>query len=206
MAAAALALLAANSPLSHWYETLLAMPAEVRVGPLELAKPLLLWINDGLMALFFFVVGLEIRRELDMGELRDRRRVAVPVLAAVGGMAVPALIYVSFTAGTDAVHGWGIVMATDTAFALGVLALVGRRWPVRLRVFVLTLVVVDNVEALTTNGDRNGIDYLVHQVALTNDSGTTAATPAASSGPSIDPSIRAAITSVIASWVPTGSV
>src|SRR5690606_9522229 len=94
-------------------------------------------------------IGLEIRREFDLGELRDRRRAAVPVLAAVGGMAVPALLYVAFNAGTEAVHAWGMVMATDTAFALGVLALVGRRWPMRIRVFLLTLVVIDDVGALT---------------------------------------------------------
>jgi Na+/H+ antiporter NhaA len=107
-------------------------------------------INDGLMAFFFFfVVGLEIRREFDMGELRDHRRVAIPVLAALGGMAAPALIYLAFNAGAPAARGWGIVMATDTAFALGALALIGRRFPTRLRVFLLTLVIVDDIGALT---------------------------------------------------------
>ncbi|HEX6196624.1 MAG TPA: Na+/H+ antiporter NhaA [Jiangellaceae bacterium] len=149
LAAAVAALVWANSPWGAGYEELWTTELSIRLGGVELTHNLREWINDGLMALFFFVIGLEIRRELDMGELRDRRRVAVPVLAAIGGMTVPALIYVSFTAGTEAVHGWGIVMATDTAFALGVLALVGRNWPVRLRVFLLTLVVVDDVGALT---------------------------------------------------------
>lgn len=149
LAAAVAALLWANSPWASSYEGFWSTELAIRIGGAELAHDLRWWVNDGLMALFFFVIGLEIRRELDMGELRERRRVAIPVLAALGGMAAPALLYVSFTRGSEAVHGWGIVMATDTAFALGVLALVGRRWPVRLRAFLLTLVVVDDVGALT---------------------------------------------------------
>lgn len=149
LAAALVALVWANSPWGSTYEEFWSTELAIRVAGGELSHDLRGWVNDGLMALFFFVIGLEIRREFDMGELRDRRRVAVPVLAALGGMAVPALIYVSFTVGTGAVHGWGIAMATDTAFALGVLALVGRRWPLRLRAFLLTLVVVDDVGALT---------------------------------------------------------
>jgi Na+/H+ antiporter NhaA len=148
LAATIAALLWANSPWGDTYEEFWSAQLSVQLAGASLDLDLRHWVNDGLMALFFFVVGLEIRRELDMGDLRERRRVAVPVLAALGGMAVPALIYASFNAGTEAVHGWGIVMATDTAFALGVLALVGRRWPLRLRVFVLTLVVVDDVGAL----------------------------------------------------------
>lgn len=148
LTAACAALLWANSPWGDSYEQFWSTELSIRLAGASLSLDLRHWVNDGLMAFFFFVVGLEIRRELDMGELRERRRAAVPVLAAVGGMAVPALIYLSFNAGTAAVHGWGIVMATDTAFALGVLALVGRRWPMRLRVFVLTLVVVDDVGAL----------------------------------------------------------
>jgi Na+/H+ antiporter NhaA len=149
LAAALAALLWANSPWGDSYEGFWSTELSIHLGGTVLEHDLRGWVNDGLMAFFFFVIGLEIRRELDMGDLRERRRVALPVLAAVGGMAIPALIYASFNAGTDAVHGWGIVMATDTAFALGVLALVGRRWPLRLRVFVLTLVVVDDVGALT---------------------------------------------------------
>jgi Na+/H+ antiporter NhaA len=108
-----------------------------------------LWINDGLMAFFFFVAGLEIRREFDMGELRERRRVATPVLAAIGGMAVPALIYLAFNWGEPSARGWGIAMGTDTAFALGILTLVGGRWAPRTRIFLLTLVIVDDIAALT---------------------------------------------------------
>lgn len=148
LVAALAALLWANSPWGWTYEEFWTTDLSIRLADAELSHSLRDWINDGLMAFFFFVVALEIRREFDMGELRDRRRVAVPVLAALGGMTAPALIYVAFNAGTEAVRGWGIVMATDTAFALGALALVGRRLPQRVRVFLLTLVVVDDVGAL----------------------------------------------------------
>jgi Na+/H+ antiporter NhaA len=118
LAAALVALLWANSPWGDSYEQVWTSEISVRVAGAELSMDVREWVNDGLMAFFFFVVGLEIRRELDMGELRDRRRVGVPVLAAVGGMTVPALVYVSLNVGTAAAHGWGVVMATDTAFAL----------------------------------------------------------------------------------------
>ena len=147
--AALAALLWVNSPWGLTYEAFWTSELSIDVAGRQLSQDLREWVNQGLMALFFFVIGLEIRREFDLGELRDRRRAAVPVLAAVGGMAVPALLYVAFNAGTEAVHAWGMVMATDTAFALGVLALVGRRWPMRIRVFLLTLVVIDDVGALT---------------------------------------------------------
>ncbi len=148
LAAALAALLWANSPWGWTYEELWTTDLSIQLAGAELSHSLRDWINDGLMAFFFFVVALEIRREFDMGELRDRRRVGVPVLAAIGGMTAPALIYVAINAGTAGVHGWGIVMATDTAFALGVLALVGRRLPQKVRVFLLTLVIVDDVGAL----------------------------------------------------------
>jgi Na+/H+ antiporter NhaA len=148
LAAALTALVWVNSPWGSTYETVWTSELSIQLAGAELSLELREWINDGLMALFFFVVGLEIRREFDLGELRDRRRVAIPVLAAVGGMVVPASIYLAINAGTEAGHAWGIVMATDTAFALGVLALVGRRAPMRLRVFLLTLVIVDDVGAL----------------------------------------------------------
>jgi Na+/H+ antiporter NhaA len=106
------------------------------------------WVNEGLMAFFFFVVGLEARREFDLGELRERRRITLPVLAGLGGMSVPVLIYLAFNLGGAGAHGWGAAMSTDTAFALGMLALVGGRCPERLRVFMLTVVVVDDVVAL----------------------------------------------------------
>ena len=106
------------------------------------------WVNSGLMTFFFFVVGLEARREFDIGELRERRRVTLPLLAGLGGMVVPVLIYLALNAGHGSAHGWGTAMSTDTAFALGMLALVGPRFPDRLRSFMLTVVVVDDVAAL----------------------------------------------------------
>jgi Na+/H+ antiporter NhaA len=148
LAATMAALLWVNSPWGTSYEDVWGTELSIRLGGRELALDLRHWVNDGLMTLFFFVVGLEIRRELDMGELRDRRRVGVPVLAAIGGMAVPALLYLALNAGTDSARGWGVAMATDTAFALAVLTLVGDRCPVRLRIFLLTLVIVDDIGAL----------------------------------------------------------
>ena len=147
LAATVVAVLWANSPWSGSYERFWGTEVALRFGDDQLALDLREWVNDGLMALFFFVVGLEIRRELDMGELRERRRVATPVLAAVGGMAVPALIYLAINAGTSSARGWGIPMATDTAFALAVVGLVGGAWS-RVRTFLLTLVIVDDIVAL----------------------------------------------------------
>jgi Na+/H+ antiporter NhaA len=149
LAATVVALLWVNSPWGSTYERVWSAELSLRLAGAELDLSLREWINDGLMAFFFFVVGLEIRREFDMGELRERRRVATPVLAAVGGMVAPALIYLAFNAGAPTARGWAIAMATDTAFALGVLALVGRRCPTRIRVFLLTLVIVDDIVALS---------------------------------------------------------
>ena len=149
LAATLAALLWANSPWGSTYDELWSTELSFRLGGAELSLDLRQWVNDGLMAFFFFVAGLEIRREFDMGELRERRRVATPVLAAVGGLVAPALIYLAFNAGEPTARGWGIPIGTDTAFALGVLALVGRRCPARIRVFLLTLVIVDDVGALT---------------------------------------------------------
>ncbi len=148
LAATVAALVWANSPWSGSYERIWHTVLALRVGTYELALDLRHWVNDGLMAFFFFVVGLEIRREFDMGELRERRRVAVPVLAAVGGMTAPALIYLAINAGSPTARGWGIAMGTDTAFALGILTLVGRRASGRVRTFLLTLVIVDDIAAL----------------------------------------------------------
>jgi Na+/H+ antiporter NhaA len=120
----------------------------IRVGGDAVAMSLREWVNSGLMTFFFFVVGLEARREFDMGELRERRRVTLPLLAGLGGMAVPVLVYLAINAGHGSAHGWGTAMSTDTAFALGMLTLVGPRFPERLRSFMLTVVVVDDVAAL----------------------------------------------------------
>jgi Na+/H+ antiporter NhaA len=137
----------ANSPWSASYESFWHTQVSLTFGNADLSLDLRHWINDGLMAFFFFVVGLEIRREFDMGELRERRRVATPVLAAVGGMIVPAAIFLIVNAGEPTTRGWGIAMGTDTAFALGVLTLVGGATP-RVRSFLLTLVIVDDIVAL----------------------------------------------------------
>ncbi len=149
LAATVGALLWANSPWGSTYERVWSTELSFRLAGAELSLDLRHWVNDGLMVFFFFVAGLEIRRELDMGELRERRRVATPVLAAIGGLAAPALIYLAFNAGEPSARGWGIPMGTDTAFALGILGLVGRRCPARIRVFLLTLVIVDDIGALT---------------------------------------------------------
>jgi Na+/H+ antiporter NhaA len=120
----------------------------IDVGGAGVALDLRHWVNSGLMTFFFFVLGLEARREFDMGELRERRRFALPLLAAIGGMAVAVAVYLAFNIGSSSAHGWGIAMSTDTAFALGLLALVGPRFPDRLRAFMLTVVVVDDIVAL----------------------------------------------------------
>ena len=146
--AAALAALAwANLDLSS-YESVWHTQLSIQVGGSGISQSLREWVNSGLMTFFFFVVGLEVRREFDVGELRERRRLALPVLAALGGMAVPVAIYLAFNAGDGSAHGWGVAMSTDTAFALGMLALVGPRFPDRLRGFMLTIIVVDDVVAL----------------------------------------------------------
>ena len=148
LVAAIVALVWVNSPWDSSYERLWTTELSLRVGDFGLDGDLRYWVNEGLMAFFFLVVGLEVRRQFDTGELRDRRRAAVPVLAALGGMLLPVAIYLGFTAGTGASPGWGMVMPTDTAFALGVLALVGRRWPPRLRAFVLTVAIADDIGVL----------------------------------------------------------
>jgi Na+/H+ antiporter NhaA len=130
------------------YATVWETELSVRLGRWSLAHDLRDWVNSGLMTFFFFVVGLEARREFDLGELRDRRRVVLPLLVGIGGMVVPVGIYLALNAGRSSAHGWGTAMSTDTAFALGMLVLVGRRLPEQLRVFVLTAAVVDDLVAL----------------------------------------------------------
>jgi len=147
--ATVLALIVSNSGLAGLYALFLDLPVELRIGQLQIAKPLLLWINDGLMAMFFLLVGLEIKRELVEGELSSLRQALLPAIAAVGGMAAPALIYVlcNLTNAT-ALHGWAIPAATDIAFAVGVLSLLGARVPLGLKVFLLALAIFDDLGAI----------------------------------------------------------
>jgi Na+:H+ antiporter, NhaA family len=147
--AAVLAMLAANTPLNEFYRALIEMPVEIRFGPLFIGKPLLLWINDGLMAVFFFLIGLELKRELLEGELSNISAVVLPAIGALGGMLVPPLVYLAFNAGDpQSIRGWAVPAATDIAFSLGILALLGTRVPVALKVFLVSLAIFDDVGAI----------------------------------------------------------
>jgi NhaA family Na+:H+ antiporter len=146
--AAVVALVWANSPWQEGYDALWHTELGVHLGHWEIELDLRHWVNDGLMAIFFLVVGLEVKRELLLGELRDRRRAALPVIAAVGGMIVPALVYLSLNPSLPESEGWGIPMATDIAFALGVLALIAPTIPSSVRLFLLTLAIVDDIGAI----------------------------------------------------------
>jgi Na+:H+ antiporter, NhaA family len=144
-----LALIWANSPWSDTYASFWSTQASIGIGGADLSLDLRHWVNDAAMALFFLVVGLEITREVSVGELRDRRNVAAPALGALGGLMVPAAIYLAVNHSGPASAGWGIVMSTDTAFVLGILALFGPRCPDRLRLFLLTLAIVDDIGAIS---------------------------------------------------------
>ena len=146
---ALVAMLLANSSLAAWYNSLLETEAQVRIGSLNLEKPLLLWINDGLMALFFLLVGLEVKRELREGQLTNLSQITLPGVAAIGGMLIPALIYVALNWGDSvALNGWAIPAATDIAFALGILSLFGKRIPASLKLFLLTIAIIDDLGAI----------------------------------------------------------
>lgn len=148
LAATVLALIAANSVAATWWQDLWHIEIAARVGMAELAQSALHWVNDGLMVLFFFVVGLEIKREIIVGELSTPRKAILPIIAAAGGMLVPAMIYALMNRGTPTVGGWGIPMATDIAFALGVIALLGDRVPASLKVFVAAFAIADDIGAV----------------------------------------------------------
>ncbi len=149
MLASALALALANSPLAEFYNLLLSVHGSVRIDGFGIDKPMLLWINDGLMAIFFLLVGLEIKREVLEGELSDRRRAILPVVAAIGGMTVPALIYLGITRNEPgATVGWAIPCETDIAFSLGVMALFGSRVAPSLKLFLTALAIIDDLGAI----------------------------------------------------------
>lgn len=149
MVATVLALIIANSPLDTLYDQLITMPVQISAGSWAIDKPLLLWINDGLMAVFFFHVGLELKREVCEGELSNPKNIVFPAAGALGGMVLPALIYVSINWDNPvAIAGWAIPAATDIAFALGILALLGSRVPTSLKVFLVTLAIIDDIGAI----------------------------------------------------------
>jgi NhaA family Na+:H+ antiporter len=148
IAATVIALVWANSPWAQSYDDFWHIPITVGIGSFQLSHTLAHWVNDGLMVIFFFVVGLEIKREMLVGELASPRKAAIPIAAAVGGMVAPALIYVAINAGGPAIGGWAIPCATDIAFALGVMAMLGKRVPVQLKVFLMALAIVDDIGAV----------------------------------------------------------
>jgi NhaA family Na+:H+ antiporter len=161
LVAAALALVWANSPWGDAYFALWRQPIGFQIGSFVLSRDLHFWINDGLMTIFFFVVGLEIRHEIHSGELSDARRAALPLTAAIGGMLAPAAIFLALNLGHGSARGWGIPMATDIAFAVGVLALLGKRVPAGLRILLLALAVIDDVGSILVIG----LFYSSHFVA-----------------------------------------
>jgi len=188
MGALVLAVLAVNTPFKPIYDMALAIPIEMRIGPLELAKPLLLWVNDALMAVFFLLVGLELKREVMIGQLSSPSQIALPAIAAMGGIVVPALIYYAFNHDNpEALRGWAIPTATDIAFALGILALLGSRVPAALKLFLLAVAIIDDIGAIIIiaifySGTLSLMSFAIAgaaivALALLNWRGVTAATP-----------------------------
>ena len=144
-----LALVLQNSTMSTFYTGFLHTHVEIRFGDLQIAKPLLLWVNDGLMAIFFFYIGLEVKREVMEGHLSSLSQITLPGIAAIGGMVIPALVFVAFNNGAEfAMNGWAIPTATDIAFALGILSLLGNRVPVSLKIFLMALAIIDDLGAI----------------------------------------------------------
>ncbi|TDN92306.1 Na+/H+ antiporter NhaA [Microbacterium sp. BK668] len=168
LAGAVLAMLWANAPFGETYEEFWELPVGVAIGDWSAMFTVHAIVNEGLMTLFFFLVGLEVKRELTIGELTDRSRAVLPIAAAVAGLVVPALIFVLFNVSTGETDAWGVVISTDTAFLLGALALIGPRFPSRLRIFLLTLAVVDDIGALLAIGVfyNSGLDPLPFVVAV----------------------------------------
>ncbi len=171
LACAIVAMALANSPFAEVYFSLWKTPVEVRFGQLvDINKPLLLWINDGLMAVFFFLVGMEIKRELLVGELASFKKASLSIAAALGGMIMPALIFTALNFGTENIRGWGIPMATDIAFALGALALLGTRAPTALKVFLTALAIVDDLGAVLVIAvfytENLKVDFLLYSLLV----------------------------------------
>jgi len=167
MLAIAVAMLFSNTALIREYKEFLNIPVVISIDEFVIAKPLLLWVNDGLMAIFFFMVGLEVKREIVEGTLNHISKVAVPVFAAIGGMMVPALIYIFFNWGDPVgMQGWAIPMATDIAFALGILSLLGNRIPTELKMFLLALAVIDDLGAIVVIALFFGHDLSVTALSI----------------------------------------
>jgi NhaA family Na+:H+ antiporter len=156
----------ANSPWAEVYQHLLHVEAGAQVGPFHLVKSVHHWINDGVMAVFFFAVGLELKREVAEGELSTIRKALLPAVCAVGGMVVPALVYTAFNVGTPTIHGWGVPMATDIAFALGLLALLGDRVPVSYKVLLTAIAVADDLGAIVVIALFYTADISTHALLL----------------------------------------